>query len=58
MGLVVQNSIDTIDIISIPFGIVEYRIPYLGIDTWYCHWNSDQKCQKKKKNNNNNRNLK
>ncbi len=22
-------------------------IPYLGIDTWYCHWNSDHKCQKK-----------
>ncbi len=40
--LVVQNSIDTL----------QYRwvsIPYLGIDTRYCHWNSDQKCPPKKK---------
>ncbi len=35
--LVVQNSINTIDTVS---------ILHLGIDTWYCYWNSDQKCQK------------
>ncbi len=35
--LVVRNSIDTISIL------------YLGIDTWYCHWNSNQKCPKKLK---------
>ncbi len=36
--LVMRNSIN--DTVS---------IPYLGIGTWYCHWNSDQKCKKKKK---------
>ncbi len=39
--LVVRNNIDT-------FWYRSVSIPYLGIDTWYCHWNSDQKYQKNK----------
>ncbi len=38
--LVVRNSIDT-------FWYCCVSIPYLGIDTWYCRWISDQNCQKK-----------
>ncbi len=38
----VRNRIDNID--TFWYGWV--TIPYLGIDTWYCHWYSDQKCQK------------
>ncbi len=38
--MVVRNSINT-------FWYRWVSIPYLGIDTWYCHWNSDQKYQKK-----------
>ncbi len=41
--LVVRSSIDTID----TFRYHWVSIRYLGIDTWYCHWNSDQKCPQK-----------
>ncbi len=40
--LVVRNSIDT-------FCYRWVSIPSLGVDTWYCQWNSDQKWKKKSK---------
>ncbi len=46
LSVVVWNSVDTIDTVSIRYRWESIR--YLCIDTWYCHWNSDQKCQKEK----------